>query len=147
MGSNATVSTATTSDLAMLQQDPLGCPEYRPREQGHVIGDVMRNWRLAGTVISLSGGARKPGEMARWAVEAPRGARWVAATSHTRFVRAFSGGGTTTPHPDRKALLDCKRVVLKVGTAVVSNPNGTLVRRVSIPVLMCSPRGVVGAVW
>lgn len=41
-------------------------------------------------------------------------------------ARALSGQAAAGAHPDRAALLDCKRVVLKVGTAVVSNSDGTL---------------------
>ncbi len=44
-----------------------------------------------------------------------------------RAARALSGQAAAGPHPDREGLLACKRVVIKVGTAVVSNPNGTLV--------------------
>jgi len=99
----------------------LHCGRVRsPRTQ------VNRGLDQTGSMLLTS--CRAPGEMGA----ARLGARWAAASSvKARFARAFSAGAGA-PHPDRKALLDCKRVVLKVGTAVVSNPNGTLV--------CCAPR-------
>ena len=60
--------------------------------------------------------------MTRWT---PRthGLRALLQSSHPFAARAL----VVKAHPDRKELLECKRVVIKVGTAVVSNPNGELV--------------------
>jgi hypothetical protein len=52
----------------------------------------------------------------------------VAALVQPSSARFFSGTAKpAAPHPDRVHLKECKRVVIKVGTAVVSNANGTLV--------------------
>jgi len=60
-----------------------------------------------------------------WAAPPVHGLRsLVASVQQPKLVRTFASAAVV--HPDRKRLLDCKRVVIKVGTAVVSNPNGTL---------------------
>lgn len=61
--------------------------------------------------------------MTRWAPRA-HGLRSLLQASQPGAARALA----VKAHPDRKTLLECKRVVIKVGTAVVSNPNGELVR-------------------
>jgi len=67
--------------------------------------------------------------MTRWASRAhglrsrAHGLRSLLQASQPGAARALA----VKAHPDRKALLECKRVVIKVGTAVVSNPNGELV--------------------
>jgi len=50
--------------------------------------------------------------------------RSLVAIVQPSLARNFASSAVA--HADRKPLLDCKRVVIKVGTAVVSNPNGTL---------------------
>lgn len=55
--------------------------------------------------------------------------RSVVAMVQPGCARFFSGQAKpVTPHPDRVHLKECKRVVIKVGTAVVSSANGNLVR-------------------
>ena len=65
----------------------------------------------------------------RWAPPAGLGllSRALLRAAEPRAARALSDKAAAGPHPDREGLLACKRVVIKVGTAVVSNPNGTLV--------------------
>ena len=53
----------------------------------------------------------------------------LVAKVRQRSARFFSSRAAKVPdgaHPDRRHLLHSNRVVIKVGTAVVSNPNGTL---------------------
>ena len=64
----------------------------------------------------------------RWAPTAGLGllSRALLRAAEPRAARALSDKAAAGPHQDREGLLACKRVVIKVGTAVVSNADGTL---------------------
>ena len=63
--------------------------------------------------------------MSRWSAPNVHSVRSLVAIVQPSLARNFASAAVA--HADRKPLLDCKRVVIKVGTAVVSTPNGTLV--------------------